>query len=117
MKVKKISAHPEKIIIDLVLCPKTNLYLQSLYCHRCGYFKSDEEININCNYKKTLIGNGDNHKDALIKLFSEIKEKKEKSPQQLENKNEKVEIKSNLEVFKTELNREIEKRKNFILSE
>ncbi|MFX1420302.1 MAG: hypothetical protein ACFE9N_15435 [Promethearchaeota archaeon] len=115
MKVKKISIHPEKIIIDLVLCPKTKLYLQSLYCHRCGYFKSDEENNIDCNYKKPQIENSDHPKDVLIKLFSEIKKKNGDSSQQLENIDKKDEIKFNLEVLKTALNREIKKKKNFII--
>jgi len=106
--------YPEKIIIDLVLCPKTKLYLQSLYCHRCGYFKSDEENNINCNYRKPLIDIPDHHKDILIKLFSEINKNKRNSFQQLENEDKKDEINLNTEVFKTELNREIKKRKNFI---
>jgi hypothetical protein len=114
MKVKKISIHPEKIIIDLILCPKTKLYLQSLYCHRCGYFRSDEENNINCNYKKPLVDTSDNQKDVLITLFSEIRKKKEKSFRQLENEEKKDEINLNLEALKTELNREIKKRKNFI---
>ncbi|GAH14304.1 unnamed protein product, partial [marine sediment metagenome] len=32
MKVNKIPIRPDKIGIDLVLCPKTNLYLQDLFC-------------------------------------------------------------------------------------
>ncbi|UCC19140.1 MAG: hypothetical protein JSV62_13720, partial [Promethearchaeota archaeon] len=91
------------------------LYLQSLYCHRCGYFKSDAENIINCNYKKPKIEDSDPHKDVLIKLFSEIKKKSGKSSQQLENMDKKDEIKFNLEVLKTELNKEIDKRKNYII--
>lgn len=112
MMVKKISINPEKIIIDIVLCPKTKLYLQSLYCHRCAYFKSDEGANINCNYKKPQITISDHQKEDLIKIFSKIREKKESSSQQLENNRKNDESMRNIEILKIDLLREIKKRKN-----
>lgn len=116
MKVKKISTHPEEIIVDLVLCPKTKLYLQSLYCHRCGYFESDEKSSINCDYKNPYNDGSDPYKDGLIKLISEIKYNKEKSVDQLENINQKDPTDLSLNLFKNELSREIKKRKNYLLS-
>lgn len=113
MKVKKISLKPEKIIIDVVLCPKTKLYLQSLYCHRCGYFKIDEETNINCDYKKPQISISDHQKDELIKIFSEIKSKKEDRSQQLEDK-EKVDHKINVEMLRIELLQALKKKNDSI---
>ena len=86
MKVKKKSLYIEKIIIDIVLCPKTNLYLQNFYCHKCAYFISDEENHISCSYKKPQIKSGDQKKEELIKTFSKIKGKKEVSSQHLVDK-------------------------------
>ena len=113
MKVKKISITPEKIIVDIVLCPKTNLYLQNLYCHRCGYFKSDEDANIRCHYKKPKLNISDHQKDELIKIFSEIKNKKEDLSQQLEEK-EKIESTINTEMLREELLRALKKKKDAI---
>jgi hypothetical protein len=76
MNVKKISFEQEKIFIDIVLCPKTNLYLQSLYCHRCAYFYADELNFINCSYKKPHMRIFDKKKEDLIKIFSNVKKKK-----------------------------------------
>jgi len=113
MKVKKISLKPEKIIIDVVLCPKTKLYLQSLYCHRCGYFKTDERTNINCDYKKPQGNISDHQKDELIKIFSEIINKKEDHSQQLEDK-EKVDDKMNVEMLRIELLHALKKKNDSI---
>ncbi|MHA1624775.1 MAG: hypothetical protein ACTSXN_01885 [Promethearchaeota archaeon] len=73
MKVKKKSLNLGKIIIDIVLCPKTSLYLQNFYCHKCAYFISDVKNHIICSYKKPQIKNADQKKEELIKIFSKIK--------------------------------------------
>ena len=115
MKVKKKSLNQDKIFIDIVLCPKTNLYLQSLYCHRCGYFYTDEEDFINCNYKRPQIKIIDKKKEDLIKIFSNVKNKKDSSSLQLKDKENNNVLKRNLEVLKSDLFREIKKRKNSVL--
>lgn len=115
MKVKKKSLNQEKIFIDIVLCPKTNLYLQSLYCHRCAYFNTDEEGFINCNYKNPQIKIIDKKKEDLIKIFSNVKKKKDTSSLQLKDKIKNNELKRNLEILKGDLFREIKKRRNFNL--
>ncbi|MHA1193895.1 MAG: hypothetical protein ACTSP9_16675 [Promethearchaeota archaeon] len=71
MKVKKKSLKLRKIIIDIVLCPKTSLYLQNFYCHKCAYFISDVKNHISCSYKKPQ--NANQKKEELIKIFSKIK--------------------------------------------
>ena len=70
MKVSKIPIRPNKIGIDLILCPKTTLYLQDLYCRRCPYYISDDENFIECTFKKPNYGQSDPTKDKLIKDFS-----------------------------------------------
>jgi hypothetical protein len=70
MKVNKISIKPDKVGIDLVLCPKTNLYLQDLYCRRCTYYKSDTEKYVECNFTKHRYGQSDPIKDKLIEDLS-----------------------------------------------
>ncbi|GAH04895.1 unnamed protein product, partial [marine sediment metagenome] len=67
MKVNKIPIRPDKIGIDLVLCPKTNLYLQDLFCRRCPYFEFDNEKFIQCNFTRHRYGKSDPVKDRLIK--------------------------------------------------
>lgn len=102
VKVKKISLNIKEAIIDVVLCPKTKLYLQGLYCHRCGYFNSDDKTTINCNYRKPTGDNTDHQRDELIKIFSEIKNKKEDLSLQLD-KLEKIDFNSNIELLRAEL--------------
>ena len=70
MNVKKIPIRPDKIGIDLVLCPKTNLYLQDLFCRRCGYFESDNEKFVQCGFTGHRYGKSDPAKDKLIKDLS-----------------------------------------------
>ena len=70
MNVKKIPIRPDKIGIDLVLCPKTNLYLQDLFCRRCGYYESDDEKFVKCNFTGHRYGKSDPIKDKLIKDLS-----------------------------------------------
>jgi len=114
MKIKKVSLSSEKIFIDIVLCPKTNLYLQSPYCRRCGYFTLDEENYINCNYKNPQINLIDYQKEELIKIFSEIKDIKEDSSQGFKDNKVNNEFMSNMDIFKKDLLKEIKKRKNSI---
>ncbi len=71
MKINKIPIRPNKIGIDLVLCPKTNLYLQDLFCRRCSYFEFDNEKYIQCNFTGHRYGKSDSVKDRLIKDLSD----------------------------------------------
>ena len=66
MKVNKIPIRPSKIGIDLVLCPKTTLYLQDLYCRRCPYFELDNEKFVQCKFTRPKYGQSDPIKDKLI---------------------------------------------------
>jgi len=66
MKVNKIPIRPNKIGIDLVLCPKTTLYLQDLYCRRCPYFELDNEKFVQCKFTRPKYGQSDPIKDKLI---------------------------------------------------
>ncbi|NVM38267.1 MAG: hypothetical protein HWN81_21920 [Candidatus Lokiarchaeota archaeon] len=113
MNVKKISINVKEIIIDIVLCPKTNLYLQSLYCHRCGYFNFDDKTSINCYYKKPQGNISDHQRDELIKIFSEIIHKKEDRSQQLQDK-EKFEPKISNEILRAELLHALKKKNDSI---
>ncbi|MFX1311431.1 MAG: hypothetical protein ACFFHD_02310, partial [Promethearchaeota archaeon] len=61
---------PDKIGIDLVLCPKTNLYLQDLFCRRCAYYESDNENFVECGFTGHRYGKSDPIKDKLIKDLS-----------------------------------------------
>ena len=112
MKIKKVSLSSEMIFIDIVLCPKTNLYLQNLYCHRCAYFTLDDENYINCNYKNPHINLIDHQKEELIKTFSEIKDIKENSSQGFKDNKANNEFMSSIDRFKKDLLKEIKKRKN-----
>ena len=115
MKVKKISLNLKKIIIDIILCPKINLYLQSPVCYRCAYFISDEKNHINCNYKKPQIRNTNQKKEELIKLFSKIKGEKEISPKQIVDKKRNHDSIRNIETLKADLIKELKKRKNSMM--
>lgn len=110
MEVKKKSLNMEKIIIDIVLCPKTNLYLQSLYCHKCAYFNSDEREHISCNYKKLQIENADKRKEELIKIFSKIKEKNDVPSQQLVDKEKSNNFIRDLGTIKVNIFKELKER-------
>ena len=70
MKVNKISIRPNKVGIDLILCPKTNLYLQDLYCRRCSYYKFDNEKFVECTFTGHRYGKPDPIKDRIIKDLS-----------------------------------------------
>ena len=113
MKVAKTSINIKDVIIDVVLCPKTNLYLQNLYCHRCGYFNIDEKTSINCYYKKPLGSKIDHQKDELIKIFSEIKNKKEETSLQLGDIGN-TEPKTNKEMLRAELLTALKKKNDSI---
>ena len=110
MKVKKKSLDLEKIIVDLVLCPKTSLYLQNLYCHNCAYFNSDETDHISCNYKKLQIKNTIQKKEELIKIFSKIKGKNEDSSQQLVDDEKNQGFIRDIEALKLNLFKELKER-------
>ena len=110
MKVRKKSLNLEKIIIDVVLCPKTSLYLQSLYCHNCAYFNSDEMDHISCNYKKRQIKNDNQEKEELIKIFSKIKGKNEVSSQQLVDEEKNHNFIRDKETLKVNLFKELKER-------
>ncbi|MFX1345003.1 MAG: hypothetical protein ACFFBC_06170 [Promethearchaeota archaeon] len=70
MKVNKIAIRPNKIQIDLILCPKTLLYLQDLYCRRCSYYQFDNEKQVECNFTGHRYGKLDPIKDRIIKDLS-----------------------------------------------
>ena len=70
MRVNKIPIRPDKIGIDLVLCPKTNLYLQDLFCRRCAYFEFDNEKFVQCKFTRHKYGQSDPIKDRIIKDLS-----------------------------------------------
>jgi len=110
MKVKKKILNLDKIIIDKVLCPKTSLYLQSFFCHKCAYFNSDERDHINCNYKKLQIKYADHKKEELIKIFSKIKGKNEISSQHLVDKEKNHDFIRDMETLKVDLIKELKKR-------
>jgi len=114
MHVKKKCLNIEKIFIDVVLCPKTRLYLQSLYCHKCAYFKLDEETHITCNFEKPQIKNADKEKEKLIKIFSKVNGKNELSFPQLVDKEDDIFLR-NKELLKADLYKELEKRKKNML--
>ncbi|MBD3196105.1 MAG: hypothetical protein GF317_13690 [Candidatus Lokiarchaeota archaeon] len=73
MKIKKVKFRPSKIEIDLILCPKTNLYLQNLYCRHCGYYDSENDNFIICKYKNVNFTqkkrNKEKAKSTLINEF------------------------------------------------
>jgi len=70
MKVNKIPIKPNKIRVDLILCPKTLLYLQDLYCRRCSYYELDSDKFIECNFTGHRYGKPDPIKDRIIKDLS-----------------------------------------------
>jgi hypothetical protein len=70
MKIKKIPIKPNKIGIDLILCPKTTLYLQDLYCRRCGSYEGDDEKFVHCTFSGHKYGQLDPVKERIIKDFS-----------------------------------------------
>ncbi|MFX1281498.1 MAG: hypothetical protein ACFFA3_19270 [Promethearchaeota archaeon] len=70
MKVNKITIKPSKILIDLILCPKTLLYLQDLYCRRCSYYELDSEKYVECNFTGHRYGKSDPIKDRIIQDLS-----------------------------------------------
>jgi len=93
MKVNKIPIRPNKVGIDLVLCPKTYLYLQDLYCRRCSYYKSDNEKHVECEFVGHRYTQSDPIKDKLIEDLSNSfitelpKEDINKTPVVVENTN------------------------------
>jgi len=115
MKVKKKSLNLEKIIMDVVLCPKTSLYLQSFFCHKCPYFNSDEKDHISCNYKKLQIKYTDQKKEELINIFSKRKEKNEISFQHLVDKEKNHNYIRDMETLKVDLINELKRRNNCMI--
>ena len=117
MKVKKIAIRPDKIGIDLVLCPKSSLYLQDLYCRRCPYFELNNEKFIQCNFIRPKYGQSDPIKDKLIKDLSgafikelPIKNKKKainNFTQRIENAKS---VKTNEELLMRDLSQHIKKQ-------
>jgi len=117
MKVKKIAIRPDKIGIDLVLCPKSSLYLQDLYCRRCPYFELNNEKFIQCNFIRPKYGQSDPIKDKLIKDLSgafikelPIKDKKKainNFTQRIENAKS---VKTNEELLMRDLSQYIKKQ-------
>ena len=110
MNVKKKSLNLEKINIDIVLCPKTSLYLQSFFCHKCTYFNSDKRDHIGCNYKKLQIKYADQKKEELIKIFSKNKGKCEFSSQHLVDTEKNHDYMRDMETLKVDLIKELKKR-------
>ena len=111
MKVKKKSLNLRKnIILDVVLCPKTSLYFQSFFCHKCAYFNSDEKDHISCNYNKLQIKSTDQKKEELIEIFSKMKGKNEISSQHLVDKENNHESIRDMETLKVDLIKELKNR-------
>ncbi|MBD3214919.1 MAG: hypothetical protein GF311_20065 [Candidatus Lokiarchaeota archaeon] len=76
MQIKKINVKPKKVIIDLVLCPKTNLYHQSLYCRRCAQFSKENERFIFCSYEDVNFSKKTpNRQKAKERILSEFQQK------------------------------------------
>ena len=111
MKVKKESLNLKKIIIDIILCPKINLYLQSLVCYKCAYFNSNEKNYIICNYEKLHRTIPNHSKEDLIRTLSKIKKGKENVSHQLKSDKKNYDFPWNIEMLKKELSQIIEKRK------
>ena len=111
MKVKKISLNLKKIIIDIILCPKINLYLQSLVCPRCAYFNSNEKNYIICNYENLHRIIPNHSKEDLIKILSKIKKGKDNFCYQMYSDKKNNYCSKNIEMIKEELFQEIKKRK------
>ncbi|MHA1460827.1 MAG: hypothetical protein ACTSO8_05035 [Promethearchaeota archaeon] len=111
MKIKKKSLNLEKINIDIVLCPKTSLYLQSFFCHKCAYLNSDERDHIRCNYKKLQIKYADQKKEELMKIFSKIKGKNENSSLHLVDRDKNHDFIRDMETLKVDLIKELKKIK------
>ena len=116
MKVKKKSLNLEKINIDIVSCPKTSLYIQSFFCHKCAYFNSDKRDHIRCNYKKLKIKYADQKKEELIKIFSKNKGKNEISSQHLVNKEKNHDFIRDMETLKVDLIKELKKIKKCMMT-
>ncbi|MHA2400016.1 MAG: hypothetical protein ACXADU_14170 [Promethearchaeota archaeon] len=70
MKIKKIPIKPNKIGIDLILCPKTTLYLQDLYCRRCGNYEADDNKFVHCSFSGHKYGRSDPVKERIINDLS-----------------------------------------------
>lgn len=102
MKLKKIKVKPKKVVIDLILCPKTNLYLQSLYCRRCARFSKEDKKFIYCNYDNVSfskeVTDRQKAKERILTEFQQTEVSQEKSVQ---NNNLKNSLKSNLKLTKT----------------
>ncbi|TXT55573.1 MAG: hypothetical protein BAJALOKI2v1_650021 [Promethearchaeota archaeon] len=105
MKIKKEKVKLKKITIDLVRCPITDLYLQDLYCKKCGNFVSNDMNFLECKYEKTIYRksspNKKGSKDLLLKelnpnqkqgssseLISRIKTSSKRNPSSSEARND-----------------------------
>ncbi|MHA1320426.1 MAG: hypothetical protein ACTSQ1_11550 [Promethearchaeota archaeon] len=116
MNVRKKRLNLEKIIIDIVLCPKTSSYLQSFFCHKCTYFNSDERNHISCNYRNLQIKYADKKKEELINIFSKIKGKNEISSHHLVDKEKNHDFISDMETLKVDLIKELKKRNTCMMT-
>jgi hypothetical protein len=84
MRIKKEKVKLKKIKIDLVRCPMTDLYLQDLYCKKCGNFISSDLNFIECKYKNVAYAkskpkstsNVKNSKELLLKELNQSKSEK-----------------------------------------
>ncbi|TXT64941.1 MAG: hypothetical protein BAJALOKI3v1_150044 [Promethearchaeota archaeon] len=83
MQIKKINVKPKKVIIDLVLCPKTNLYHQSLYCRRCAKFSKENERFIFCTFEDVTFSKKEpNRQKAKERILSEFQQSSTSAPPQ-----------------------------------
>jgi hypothetical protein len=114
MKVRKKGLKIEKICVDIVLCPKTNLYLQSLYCHKCAYFKLDEEMYIICNYEKPQVKILDKKTENLLSFFSRVNEKRKRSNHKVADKEDDSILKTK-ELLKADLFKRMQQRNSNLL--
>lgn len=84
MRIKKEKVKLKKIKIDLVRCPMTDLYLQDLYCKKCGNYISSDLKFIECKYKNvayakpksTSTTDKNNSKELLLKELNPSKSEK-----------------------------------------
>ena len=101
---------------NLVLCPKTNLYLQDLFCRRCAYFELDNEKFVQCSFTGHSYIKSDPIKDKLIKDLSNafitefpIDDKNQSATDFTEKLKVSKPIKSNEELVKQDFSNYIKK--------
>lgn len=92
MRITKEKVKLKKIKIDLVRCPMTDLYLQDLYCKKCGNFISSDHKFIECKYKSVAYAkpkstSASNKKDSKELLLKELNPSiSEGTPSKMSNK-------------------------------